>query len=421
MSQVKSQHNFGFFSLVMMAVISVASLRNLPIAAQYGFSLISFYVFAGIGFFIPLAWVTAKLAADYPKSGGSYVWIREAFGHGYGHFAVGVMWVYNIIWYPTIFAFITATLAAVIAPGLEHSKWFILTSSLVMFWLLSALHSRGLRISSWINIVSALIGTLFPMLVMITLAAYWLLSGKAAATPMHWMTLLPSWHDFKNISFFSNILFSVLGLEVVAVYAGNVRNASRIYPRALAVSAALILITMICCSLALCVIMPVEKIKLVTGLVDMLQLFFAAYGLNHMTKVIGICIVIGGLGIASSWMIGLANNLHLSLSSINAPAWMQKLNKNHVPSGIMWFQAGVYSVLLLSFVLLPSMNQSYWILSAATAQFAMIYYMILFGAAMKLLRKKKKQRVLAMALPSLGVVLCVLGLIAGFVPPAATL
>jgi len=100
---------------------------------------------------------------------------------------------------------------------------------------------------------------------------------------------------------------------------------------------------------------------------------------------------------------------------------MKKLNKNHVPSGIMWFQAGVYSVLLFSFVFMPSMNQSYWILSAATAQFAMIYYMILFGAAMKLLRKKKKQRVLAMALPCLGVVLCVLGLIAGFVPPAATL
>ena len=73
------QSELGWLALVMMAIISVDSLRNLPIAAQFGVSLITFYGIAGLFFFVPLAWVTSKLAITYPKTGGSYVWIREAF------------------------------------------------------------------------------------------------------------------------------------------------------------------------------------------------------------------------------------------------------------------------------------------------------------------------------------------------------
>ena len=46
-SVTKSKHRLGLLPLVMIAIVSVDSLRNVPIGAQYGFSLISFYLLAG--------------------------------------------------------------------------------------------------------------------------------------------------------------------------------------------------------------------------------------------------------------------------------------------------------------------------------------------------------------------------------------
>ncbi|HVT62831.1 MAG TPA: APC family permease [Legionellaceae bacterium] len=414
------RNHLGPFALIMMAIISVDSLRNLPIAAQYGFSLLFFYAIAGLFFFLPLTWVTNRLAIQYPKTGGSYVWIREAYGHRYGHFAICLQWLYNMIWYPTIFAFITATFATLISPDLAHNKWFIVSISLGLFWGMSFVHSRGIQFTSWINIVSALIGTLLPMVIIIALALYWLYSGKSSATSLHWKSFLPSMHDIQNIGFFSNILFSIFGIEVIAVYAGHVVQPEKVYPRALIVSASLILLTLIFSSMALCVIMPVTKITLVTGIMDVLNLYFAAYHIHHISWIIGICVIIGGLGIASSWMIGLAKSLHISLSSMNAPAFLQALNRYDAPAGVLYFQALVYSILCGLFLCLPSLNKTYWILSAATAQFALLYYVIVFLAAMKLITKKQHgswQKMSAKILPLLGISICVMGLIVGFIPP----
>lgn len=417
MQPQRSKSELSLLALVMMAIISVDSLRNLPIAAQFGVSLVTFYILAGIGFFLPLAWITSKLVTFYPKTGGSYIWIREAYGRNWGHFAICLQWLYNIIWYPTIFAFITATVATILGHHLDHSKWFVFLSSLGLFWILSYIHSLGLHFSKWINIGSAIIGTLLPMSIIIGLAIYWLALGKPSATQLTWSGLIPTWHDMKNIGFFSNVLFSILGLEVIAVFAGNVANPQKIYPKAMGISAVLILLTLVGSSLALCVIMPPQKITLITGLIDVLKLFFAAFHIKHITFLIGLCIIIGGLGIASSWMLGLAKSLHVSLAAMPfTPQWLQTVNRNQVPTGIIWMQAGVYSFLLSAFLFFPSMNRSYWVLSAATAQFALLYYIILFFAARKLLRLRSKNAFNTL-LPFIAILMCAIGLVAGFMPP----
>jgi glutamate:GABA antiporter len=420
----QSNKGLGWFSLAMIAVVSVDSLRNLPISAQYGYSLVTFYLIAGLLFFMPLAWVTGKLVVQYPKTGGAYVWVTAAFGDSYGSMAIWLQWLYNVIWYPTLFAFISATLGILIAPGLEKNKWFILCVSLGFFWLISFLHCRGMRSSSWISMGSAIAGTIFPMFLMIGMAIYWLISGKPSATPFSFWALLPSVSSIENIGFFSNILFSILGIEIIAMHAGNVFEPQKAYPKALGISSVLILITVICSSLALCIIMPAEKIALVSGLMDVLQLFFSAYHITNVATLIGICIIIGGLGIAASWMIGLARGLHASLCAMNAPAWMQKLNKNQMPSGALFMQAVVYSISMCFFLFFPDINSSYWILSAITAQFALLYYILVFGAAIKLLRQVELSPVnnfLSFFLPGVAIVICVIGIAVGFIPPSFVL
>lgn len=411
----------GAFQLIMIAIVSVDSLRNLPIGAQYGLTLVTFYVFAGCAFFLPLAWTASQLAVRFPNVGGSYLWVEAAFGKTLGYLSIWLQWTYNIIWYPTIFAFISSTLLSLIDPGLANNKWLILLICASAFWLITYAHSFGMRASSWISIISAIIGTLIPMFLMISFAAYWLLDGHPSATPLTWEGLLPNAETYKNLAYFSNILFSLLGLEVIAMHAGNVAKPEKSYPRALFISALIILTTLILSSLALCILIPPSKIMLLSGIMDVFSLFFASYHFSAGAAIIGWCIVIGGLGIASSWMIGLARGLHVALLSTNAPKPLQKLNKNGVPVNVLCMQGAVYTLLLSAFLLLPNVNSSYWLLAAMSAQFALLYYLLLFSAAIKLFRSTKQSRwhaFLGIVLPVSAGLVSLIGIIVGFMPPS---
>jgi amino acid transporter len=105
-------------SLVMINVIAIDSVRTLPMGAEYGFSLVFYYLMAAVLFFLPVSLVAAELATGWPETGGVYVWVREAFGKKTGFVAIWLQWFYNVCWYPTIMATVAATLAYCIDPNL---------------------------------------------------------------------------------------------------------------------------------------------------------------------------------------------------------------------------------------------------------------------------------------------------------------
>lgn len=124
----------SIFSLVMINVIAIDSLRTLPMSAEYGLSLVFYYAVAALLFFIPVALVSAELATGWPETGGIYVWAREAFGKQFGFLTIWLQWFYNICWYPTIMSFVAATLAYCINPHLVDSKAYMLTVIFLVFW-----------------------------------------------------------------------------------------------------------------------------------------------------------------------------------------------------------------------------------------------------------------------------------------------
>src|SRR6185437_14865497 len=105
--------------------------RTLPIGAVYGFSLVFFYLVAALVFFIPTILVTAELATAWPNTGGAYIWVREAFGPHCGFMVIWLQWIYNVVWYPTILAFIGATLAYLFDPALANNKYFLIAVVLI--------------------------------------------------------------------------------------------------------------------------------------------------------------------------------------------------------------------------------------------------------------------------------------------------
>ena len=84
----KSRRVLSIFVLAMLNVSVMASLRNLPLVAEYGLGSVFYFLLVALLFLVPCALISAELATGWPKTGGIYIWVREALGDRWGFFAV---------------------------------------------------------------------------------------------------------------------------------------------------------------------------------------------------------------------------------------------------------------------------------------------------------------------------------------------
>jgi amino acid transporter len=239
------------------------------------------------------------------------------------------------MWYPTIFSFIASTFGSLISPTLSQNQYFILAGSLICFWAVTWVSSKGIRATSIMSLVCSFFGTLLPMLSIIVLAAVWLLKGNESATPLSWSALIPTAGTVNDLAYFTNILYSVVGIEVVAIHASDAEEPDRSYPKALTVSGLFIFITLTLSSLALCIIIPTSQLSLISGIMDAFSTFLDTYNAGWVIYLLGLSIIIGALGITSSWTIGIARALNTACKDAGLPSFLQKKNKNKMPYVIL--------------------------------------------------------------------------------------
>lgn len=415
------------FTLVMINVIAVDNLRSLTAGAEYGFALVFFYILAALLFFIPTVLVTAELATGWPATGGIYVWVREAFGPQWGFLTIWLQWIYNVVWYPTIFAFIAGILAYLINPQLVNNKFYMLSIILIAFWMATLLNCFGLKTSSWVSIVGAIIGTIIPMVIIVSLGFIWLYSGYPSQVHFTLKEFFPNLTHAHNLAFLTNILFGLMGMEMSAVHAGDVRHPQRDYPRALMYSAIIILGTLIFACLSITIVVPSKDLSLVSGLIDAFGIFFNTYHMSWFIPIIAVLIILGSLSGAAAWIIGPARGLLVASQDNNLPRFFGRVNKKEVPIGILLTQGIIVTLLCTIFLVMPTVNSSYWVLSNLTAQLALLFYILMFAAALRLHYKCSHVK-RAFKIPggtlgiwlvcSLGIMTCTGAIIVGFLPPS---
>jgi amino acid transporter len=411
----------------MINVIAVNSLRSLAIGAEYGFSLIAYYVLASVFFFVPSALIAAELATGWPQKGGVYVWVREAFGKKLAFLAIWLQWIYNVVWYPTILAFIAATFAYLIDPALAHNQIFMLIAVLVIYWATTLINCLGMRASSWMSVIGAIFGTLLPICLVIILGLIWLIKGQPLQIEISTKALLPDLTNWGNVGFLTAVLFGLAGMEMSAVHAEEVRNPQRDYPKALFYSTVIIFITLVLGSLAIAMVVPNKQLSLVAGVMDAFAIFLQAYHLSWALPLVALFIVIGGICSVSTWSFGPTKGLLVAAHDGIMPTGLLRVNRFGAPVAILITQAVIFTILCSVFVLFPSVNSSYWILTALTSQLALLFYMLLFTAAIRL-RYKYPDQPRAYRLPGgniwmwlvagMGILACFITLWLGFLPPA---
>jgi glutamate:GABA antiporter len=427
MQQVSSEKKvLSVFSLVMINVIAVDSLRTLPMSAILGMPLIFYYLFAAVTFFIPVALVAAELATTYPHTGGLYVWVREAFGLKAGLMTIWLQWIYNVVWYPTMLAFIVSISSYLFAPELANNSHFLFISSTILFWLFTLLNAFGMKLSSIISTIGAILGTILPMTFIIILGLSWLYEGRPLALDWH-QSWIPEFNSLSQFALLPGILFGLLGMEMSAVHAEEVKNPQRDYPRALLYSTGIIFSTLMFGSLAITLVVSPAQLSVVSGLIDAYALFFKAYHISWMTQIMALLIIMGAMSCVSAWIIGPTKGLLAAAKDGALPTFLSKVNRYGAPVPILIIQGVIFTLLCLVFQLFDTVNAAYWLLSDLSAQLALAVYVIMFAAAIKLRFKfpqlHRPYRIpgpnLVMVLVAgVGMLCCMGAILIGFIPPA---
>jgi glutamate:GABA antiporter len=143
------------WSIALLQIVIVGNLQILPANASYGSSLPFLYLFAVIGFFLPCVLMVAELATTRPQTGGAYIWCEQAFGPKIGFFTVCILWISNLLWYPSIFSLIAANFAYLFDVSLAQNKMFVVGFGAILFWLFTGLNCIGVKFSSsfWVSVV----------------------------------------------------------------------------------------------------------------------------------------------------------------------------------------------------------------------------------------------------------------------------
>lgn len=413
------------FTLAMIAISAIVSLRNLPLTANYGLGAIFFYVIAGLTFLIPTALVAAELATTWPKTGGIYVWVSVAFGHKYGFLATWLEWVMNTVWNPTVLSFIAATLAYLINPSLLNNRLFMVSVMLTFFWGATLVNFFGMKTSGLISSVGVIAGTIIPGFFIITLAIIWVAIGNPSQISFAITNVVPKLH-LDNLVFFSGVLLGLAGMEVAAFHASEVKNPKTEYPKAIFYSTILILVIFILGTLSIAIVVPAKKISLVAGLMQAVDAFLTPFHMRWATKVFGSIIILGALAMLSTWIVGPSQGLLATAKHGDLPPRFHRLNKNGMPVTILIVQAIVATLLTLVFLFMPNINASYWILTDLTAQLTTLIYMLMFSAAIYL-RYSKPKMPRPYKIPGgnfgmwivagLGILASVFAFFIGFIPP----
>lgn len=418
----------GVFSLTMINVAAIMSLRNFPIMASVGWASIFFYIVAGLGFFVPAALVSAELATGWPSRGGVYTWVKEAFGERWGFVAIWMQWIENVIWYPTVLSFTAATIAFLIDPKLAENKVYILSTIMIVFWGCTLIDSFGMKASSLISSIGVIAGTLIPSAIIILLGLTWVLIGHPMHITFSWDALYPEMDQFQNIVFLVGVMLALCGIEMSSVHAKEVKDPQKDYPKAILFSALIILSLSVVGSLAIAIVVPANEISLVAGIMQAFSAFFDAYGIGWLTPVLAIFITLGAVAMVSTWIVGPSKGLFQTSEEGNIPPLFHIRNRYGMPIMIMIVQGLIVSMLCSAFLLMPNVSSSYWILNDLTALLYLIMYILMFMAAIRLRYKypdiKRAYRIPGgktfgmWVVAGLGLTSSMFAFCIGFIPPA---
>ena len=378
----------SMMAFAIMNVTTIVSLRGLPAQAEYGLASIFYYVFAAVVFLVPVSLVAAELAAAYPNQGGIFRWVGEAFGPRWGFAAIYYQWQAVVIWFPTVLIFAAAALAYVLWPqsfdkALANNKLYTIIVLLAVYWFVTLFTFRGMGASARLSSLGGLFGTIIPGAILILLGLGYVAMGKPIHLPLN-TGFIPDLGNFHNMVLAAGIFLYFAGMEMQAVHVRHLDNPSRNYPLSVLIATILVVVIFVLGTLAVGVVIDQKAIDLNQSLLAAYRDLWAAFGLPWLGNVMAAMLAFGVLGQVSVIVAGPSTGLLAVGKAGYLPPALQKTNAHGMPVPILLLQAFIVTILCLAFMVLPSVQSAYQILSQMATIIYLVMYLVMYVAAIRL-------------------------------------
>ena len=423
----------GVLTLAIMNVTAVVSLRGLPAEAEYGISSAFYYLFAAIVFLIPTSFVAAERAAMFQdKQGGVFRWVGEAFGKRMGFLAIWLQWVESTIWYPTVLTFGAVSLAFIGSNSSEDmnlasNKLYTLVVVLIIYWAATFISLKGLGWVSKVAKIGGLVGTIIPAFLLMILAVIYLLGGGTSQMDFGG-SFFPDITKLDNLVLASGIFLFYAGMEMTGIHVKDMNNPAKEYPKAVFIGAIITVLIFVLGTFSLGIIIPQKDINLTQSLLVGFDNYFKFIHASWLSPIIAIALAFGVLAGVLTWVSGPSKGIFAVGKAGYLPPFMQKANKLGVQKNILLIQGAAVTLLSLLFVVMPSVQSFYQILSQLTVLLYLIMYLLMFAAAIYLrysmkdtprpFRLGSKGNCVMWIVSGVGFLGSLLAFVLSFIPPA---
>ena len=394
-------NQIGFFSivsLVMGSQLGVGIFMLPGLFAQYGSLGLFGWVIAGIGAML-LAFVFAELCGKLPRSGGPYVYVRQAFGDSAAFFTGWAYWLISSI-----------TNVALVIVGVEYLvRGF--GPTVTLFFQMGAL-SLGTCLNCFGIRTSGKTELFFLVLKIIPMLAI-PIAGILFFNPDHFVPFNPTVETWPCVLQKVSLLavWSFIGVEAATTPAALVVNASTTIPRAIFVGTVLVIIIYLTNSIGIMALVPPEILQnSIAPYAEASKILFpqgqnAIYGL-----ILPFAIGITCLGSLNAWTLSSSYVAYSLASDSLFPKIFLKKNRFDAP-----YVSLLCGYLIPGVCLIFCMNQNFKegliiIIDMAVVAFLIIYALCALSfLKIMLLDKSQKYQIVPLVLGFCALVFCCWG------------
>lgn len=377
---------FGLFSMVLFSVSAILVADTVATSAAMGVQGLGFWIILGLLFFIPYGFVTAELGSAWPDEGGIYVWVKEAFGPGWGTVTSWMYWVNVALWAPSVFVLFVGAIE--VAFNVDIAPLWEAVIVIAMVWAIVAV---GILPLSWSKFVPNLSAAL-KVIVLVGLGAvgvvYAIKHGTANSFSIdQW---LPAWNT-DSLSFLPIIIYSYMGFELMSSAGGAIKNPKRDVPKMIILAGIAILAVYTFATFGILASIKSADVSIVTGIVDALKLSFDEVlgGAGWLFDIAVVALLFTFFGNMVTWSIGANQTIKATGLDATAPGVFGHVNKRFGTPDYAFVLMGLIAtgITILAYVLDPTQASVFWTLFALSSIVFLIPYLLMFPALLVLRRK----------------------------------
>jgi len=381
---------FGLLSMVLFSVSAILVADTVGSSAAMGVQGLGFWIILGLLFFIPYGFVTAELGSAWPDEGGIYVWVKTAFGPGWGTVTSWMYWVNVALWAPSVFVLFIGAIE--VAWGVDVPPFWEAVIVIAMVWAIVGVGILPLEWSKFVPNLSAALKVIVLVGLGALGVAYVIKNGAANSFALS--AWVPSWNT-DSLSFLPIIIYSYMGFELMNSAGGAIKDPKRDVPKMIVMAGAAILGVYMFATFGILASIKTEDVSIVTGITDALKLMVdeVAGGAGWLFTVAVIALLFTFFGNMVTWSIGANQTIGATGLDETAPGVFGHVNRRFGTPDYAFVLMGVIAtaITIVAYVLDPNQTNVFWTLFALSSIVFLIPYLLMFPALLVLRGKYPDQ------------------------------